>query len=763
MDKKDDEFLKRINATFRIEAEEHLKAFSNGLIDLEKKQSEERYAEILEIMFREIHCLKGASRSVDQKDIEAICQPLESTFSSLKKGELVISAISLDLFHKTAQRLTQLIHGSGSGLTGSDRQSQRELIRQLKEVSGGETQTIQNGAKTDSKEIFTLPMELASSGADFSQNATTRVANPISPQTVRINISKLDPLLMHSEELRQSKKAFHQRFTELTQLNTSIEHYKTESLKWKRNRAENSTKLLTDKNEEFETFLDSIEYELAGITRSLNLDQYNLSNMADIHIETMRQILMLPVSSIVETFPGMVREISREQGKEIEFIVRGTDLEIDKRILEELKDPLIHLIRNSIDHGIGTPIERVSQNKPSGGSIILDFKAEENGIMEITVSDDGIGINRKEVLLAAIKSGKISREEGEKLDPENLLLMIFQSGVSTNSRISEISGRGLGLSITKEKVEKLNGRITVKTEEYKGTSFIMHVPTTLSTFKGIHVKVNESGFIIPTTNVERVLKTDLSEIKTIENNQTILFEDQVLSLKDLGEILGLSKNKPAESKQTDSETGRPKQILIMVLVSGQDRIAFKVDEVMDEQQVLVKSLGKLLKRVRNISGATILGSGKVVPVLHVPDLIKSTFKSASLIKVISTEEKPTDRIKNILVADDSITSRTLIKNILETAGYKVNTAVDGIEAFTKARSNEYDLIVSDADMPRMNGFELIAKIRQDKKISEVPVILVTALGSREDREHGIEAGADAYIVKSSFDQTNLLEIIKKLI
>jgi two-component system chemotaxis sensor kinase CheA len=509
--------------------------------------------------------------------------------------------------------------------------------------------------------------------------------------------------------------------------------------------------------------LNMIESQIAATTSSIEQDKYSLDCLVDNHLEAMRQVLMLPVSSIVEIFPGMVREISREQNKEIEFVIRGAELEIDKRILEELKDPLIHLIRNSIDHGIGKPQERILQNKPSYGTIILAFNARESGMIEITLSDDGKGINKELLLKTAIKSGNLSREAAGKLDPKEILSLIYQSGVSTSSIITDISGHGLGLSIVREKVEKLNGKISVETEVNTGTTFHILLPMTLATFRGILVRLQEFMFILPTMNVERVMKVEPKKIKTVENHETILIDNQILSVVDLGEVIGLAEHKHTGSVKMEPGSRNSNQIYLVVLVSGENRIAFRVDDVVDEQQVLVKGLGKLLKRVINISGATVLGSGKVVPVLHITDLMKSALRSAEKTKGQISLEKTTEKIKKILVVEDSITARTLIKNILEAAGYQVSTAVDGTDAFTRAHSDEFDLIVSDVDMPRMNGFELTAKIRNDKKLSEMPVVLVTALESREDRERGIEVGADAYIIKSSFDQTNLLEIIKKLI
>jgi two-component system chemotaxis sensor kinase CheA len=606
------------------------------------------------------------------------------------------------------------------------------LIGTLKEIGTG---TLTTGEIVKSKKIEVIPALGLQPVTRLESESISEVAvsaRTKSAETVRISLLKLDPLLQQAEEFIGAKKSIRQRITELQEINTSIAGSKLEGV-------------------------------LSEFTHSMERDQYYLDILVDNHLESMRQVLLLPVSSMIAVFPGMVRKISHEQNKEIDFIIRGEELEIDKRILEELKDPLIHLIRNSIDHGIDKPDERILQNKPPHGTITLAFTARESGMIEVMLSDDGKGINSDKVLKAAIKSGNLSAKEAEKLDLKEILALIYKSGVSTSSIITDMSGRGLGLSIVLEKAEKLNGRISVESEAGKGTTFRIFLPMTLATFRGILVRITDLLYILPTLNVERVMKVKPEQIKTIGNHETVRIDEEIISVVDLGEVLGLPDNMHAGSDNFEPEPGKSDQIQIVILVSAEQRIAFKVDEVIDEQQVLVKGLGKLLVRVKNISGATILGSGKVVPVLHISDLIKSALNVRAKKQVDKSGEKRHEKIKKILVADDSITSRTLIKNILETAGYQVLTAVDGTDAYTKARSNEFDLIISDVDMPRMNGFEFIKKVRNDVKLKEVPVIIVTSLGSQEDHERGIEVGADAYIIKSNFDQTNLLEIIKKLI
>ncbi len=758
MEKKEADFLKRIRETFRVEAEEHLRAFSSGLIELEKTPREERVTEIIETMFREVHSLKGAARSVDQKEIESLCQPLESVFYSLKCKKITLSPFSFSLFYKSVDHLTKIITTTDKDQSGADHQIIRELTQQLKEMAAGK-QGEKNDVPVPMSDIKTALPEIV----HFPETDITGGIAPVSTKTVRIRISKLDPLLLQAEEMIQSKIAIDQRILELRELCNELNVWKTEAQKWRERRASATLSTWHEWCDTSEIHLNNTESRMVEIIRLQERDQHSHDHLVNLHLEAMKQVLMLPVGSMAEVFPGMVRDIAHEQNKEIEFTMTGTELEIDRRILEELKDPLIHLIRNGIDHGIGNPLERLQQNKSSHGKITLAFAAKENGQFEVILSDDGKGIDKDNLLRAAVKSGILDEEAAGKLEDEEILNLIYQSGVSTSSIITDISGRGLGLSIANEKIAKLNGVITVETVAGKSTTFRIRLPMALAAFRGIMVRVNEFLFILPTVNVERVLRVTEADIKTVENHETIMIDSRIVSVVEIGEVLGLPEHKHADSDRKNRDFEKSDKSRLVVLSSTEQLIAFKVDDIVGEQQVLVKGLGKLLKRVRNISGATILGSGNVVPVLNISDLMKSAVKTKGRKNETGENELFVLKTGKILVAEDSITSRTLIKNILETAGYQVTTSVDGADAFTKARSGDFDIIVSDVDMPKMNGFELTLKVKNDKKLFEIPVVLVTALESREDRERGIEVGADAYIIKSSFDQSNLLEIIKKLL
>jgi len=765
MDSNDKEFLKRILATFQIEAEEHIKTFLEGLFDLEKAESPGISSGIIELLFREIHSLKGAARSVGQKEIESVCQPLESLFALLKRNELALNSGLLDLFHQASVLLKQLIASDGTEQKAGDRQKIRELIQKIRQAIP-DAQTIQSqpniqqSVEMTSADVAPVPVNQPEpEEASEIQKGPKRT----SAEMVRIPISKLDPLLHQAEEFMQASISLNQQTNELLAMFGEVSNWKADWMNWRSRRKTASPNQWNEWHENNELRLINLESHLARVTHAMERESYSHERMVNDHLDSMKQILMLPVSTLVEVFPAMVREISRDQQKEIDFTIHGSELEIDKRILEELKNPLVHLLRNSIDHGIGTPADRRQANKPAKGKLTLSFEPKENGWFEITISDDGKGINTDRVLKAAIKSEVISPEAAEKLKDKNEILnLIFQSGVSTSPIITDLSGRGLGLSIVNEKIIGLNGKISIETVENMGTTFRISLPMNLAAFRGIIVGLGDSRFIVPTMNVERVLRLKDEEIKPVENHETIRIAQDIVSVVNLAQVLGLPQKQNNIQRGANTDTKGANFNCILVLIMGDNRIAFKVDEVLDEHQVLVKALGKLLKRVRNISGVTILGTGKIIPVLHIEDLMKSAMQNAG--KMAKQDvEKPAAKLQKILVAEDSITSRTLLKNILETAGYVVTTAVDGADAYTKAKSEEFDLVVSDVDMPRMNGFELTAKIKKNEKLKEIPVILVTSLESRDDRERGIDAGANAYIIKSRFDQGSLLEVIKKLI
>lgn len=677
-------------------------------------------------------------------------------------------------------------------------------------ISESEESEFENECRTEIAELT----EIEETSLDKEKSASLPVndlnlisciqSKPLISESIRISTSKLDSLLLEAEELASLKLIWGQRVLNLREMVDAYEHWKK---KWVRAEPEyralrnlmsaQNTKSGTDSSEgilyedtapalnplsAFEpslnaltAFLDwnqkhirSLGREIRQLTKAAEQDHRILSRMVDDLLDDMKKVMMLPFSTLFGIFPIMVRDISRDQGKEAELVLEGGDIEIDRRILEEMKDPLTHLLRNAIDHGLEDTDTRIKRQKPRRGSIKLAVCQTESNKVEILLSDDGGGIDIARIKEKAVKSGIISEKKAEDIDDQEALSLIFRSGISSSKIITELSGRGLGLAIVQEKVEKLGGLLYIETEFGRGSSFRIQLPVTLATFRGVLVQVAEDMFIVPAPHVDCVLKIRSEEVKSVENRATISLGGDVLPLADIADILELKGSDSKPDSDGRAKTQNSNFLMIIVLGTGQKRIAFRVDKILDEQEVLVKSLGKQLRRVPNVSGATILGTGKVVPILNVHDLLKSPLQNSfrpiekRMVKA-EVAEAAEPKKHSILIAEDSITSRMLIKNILEAAGYSVKTAVDGQAAYTILKTEPFDAVVSDVEMPRMSGFELTANIRSNKKIAETPVVLVTSLDSREDRERGIDVGANAYIVKSSFDQSNLLEVISRLI
>jgi two-component system, chemotaxis family, sensor kinase CheA len=774
---KNDAFMKRLLSTFKVEADDHIKNITAGLIKLEKDVEPQVKAGIIEAMFREAHSLKGAARAVNLTDIEAICQSLESVFSGLKTREIDLAVSLFDTLHRAVDLLKEQTRTSPEEpVAHHDKVSgiKEKLAKALRGESGaGPTIQDANPIHQESPQI-SEPAASPSGPEPYAGETFEAVRLQKRPpsDTVRISIEKMDALLRQSEELL-SLKLMADRHLEDTQDLTRLfgqwdrqwskiypvicEFRRLQEKKGRQGLERSPEDIRYSKLLEFgeltHDHMKALERKLAELGRAADHHRYATGLMVDNLLGDVKRILMLPFSTLFEAFPKLLRDLSRDQGKEVDLEIRGEEIEIDRRILEEMRIAFVHLLRNTIDHGIEKPEKRRKYSKPLRGIIRIVVSRSEGNKVDILLSDDGGGIDLEALKEASLKRGILSTEEAEKLVDQEMLPLVFQSGVSTSPIITDISGRGLGLAIVREKVEKLGGQVSIETHLHSGTTFRMILPLTLATFRGVLLTVAERPFVIPTTDVERVVRIRKEEIRTVENRDTLSLGDATVPLVKLSDILELSE-----------KGERPAVIPVLVLKLQGKRIGFCVDEVLNEQEFLIKNLNRPLSRIRNITAATILGSGKVIPVLNVSDLVKSAAKDAGRpAKPAKPEAGVAAAKKSVLVVEDSITSRMLLKNILEMSGYLVTTAVDGIDAVTRLKTEKFDAVISDVDMPRMNGFDLTAKIRGDKKLAELPVVLVTALESREDRERGIDVGANAYIVKSSFDQSNLLEVIKKLI
>ena len=758
MSNQEEEFLKSLLATFRVEAGEHLQAIGAGLLELEKVTAPGEQRRIIEMVFRSAHSLKGAARAVNFTEIESVCQSLENVFAAWKRQEGAPSAPALDALHGALDDMARVIsmpenkraEGGQAPLS-----SQARALRRLVESSPP------------------LPMDKPVH-AETAAEEVIQPAAPVATESVRISVAKLDTQLLEAEEMLAAKLSVSQRASDLGALAGEFEEWRKEAGKIQpevralrqslerpaAGRGTTQTLPTLSRLVEFfewnHDFLRSLEGKVTALCRASAQDRLVVGKMVDDLLENSKKLLMLPLSTSGTLFPRLVRDLCRDQGKEADLVIRGEEVEIDKRILEEMKDPLIHILRNCIDHGIETSEERQRQGKPSRATITLAVAPLNGNKVELLVSDDGAGIEVEKVKAAAVQRGLISQEDAGHLNESEALELIFMADVSTRPIITKLSGRGLGLAIVREKTEKLGGRVSVESHPRKGTIIRITLPSALATFRGIMVQATGRLFVVPTAQVESVARFKPEDIQTVGGRETLKLHGRAVSLVRLAGVLEL----PAAEGSGPPATATP----VVVLGTGDQRVAFAVDAVLDEQEVLVKRLGKPLLRVRNIAGATILGTGQIAPILNVADLLKSARKSGgSAVHATVKPQSAATPAGPILVVEDSITSRMLLKGILESAGYQVKTAVDGVEAYTMLRAEHFGLVVSDVEMPRLNGFDLTARIRADKKLAELPVVLVTALESREDRERGMDAGASAYLAKSSFDQSNLLEAIRRLV
>lgn len=752
MASKDDDFLRMLRATFKVEAQEHVQAIAAGLLELERSPSAAERQRLVDTVYRAAHSLKGAARAVDFTEVESICQSLEDVFAAWRRG-VAPTPEELDEMHHA-------LNAIAAALGVLDAPPREALVPGWSPHQPGPS--------------FSAPV----SPAVFPpEPATTAPAAPSIDDTVRISVAKLDARLVEAEEMLSVKLTTAQRAVDLRELAHRFEEWRRE---WAtvepdtRALRQTAGRLVPGSAEHTATsglarlldFLDwsvehvkSMEHHAGGLAQIARQDHHDIGKLVDDLVEDSKKLLLLPFATLAAQFPKLVRDLCRDQGKEADLVVRGEEVEIDKRILEEMKDPLVHLLRNAVDHGIEAPDVRARWGKPARATVTLAATRVNGSKVAILVSDDGGGIDVAKVKASAIARGHLSAEDASRLSDAEARALIFQAEVSTSPIITRLSGRGLGLAIVHEKANRLGGSVSVESRPREGTSVRIDLPSTLATLRGILVEAGGRLFVVPTLPVERVVRMRTGAIQTVEGGRpTIAVDGRAVPLVRLADVLGLTGPATGHGPSQDGTTPTP----ILILGTGDERVAFAVDAVLDEQEVLAKRLGAPLVRVRNIAGATVLGSGHVAPILNVADLLASARTATTATTAAAPDPGPPEA-RSVLVAEDSITSRMLIKNILESAGYQVRTAVDGMEAFTLLRAEPFDLLVSDVEMPRLNGFDLTARIRADKTLADLPVVLVTALETREDRERGIDVGANAYIVKSSFDQANLLDAVRRLV
>jgi two-component system, chemotaxis family, sensor kinase CheA len=625
-------------------------------------------------------------------------------------------------------------------------------------------------AASDHHEIEDVQATLAPQGADSPLPTSIPALTPASQSsgsvptvpleapsgryridTMRVEPQKLDVLMKQANELTVAKIRIARHLTQIEELTTLYEEWSREIFVAHRS-------VLADQNS---------SGSHAGTQRVATLLQHDRERIErlGILVNDLRNVAyedsarLDSVVTIFQLFPRLVRDLARDQGKAVQLIMEGGETTADKRILEEMKDPLMHMIRNAIDHGLETPDERQHCGKSRIGTIRLRAHLTPSNLA-IEVADDGRGLDLEGIKRTALKRRLRREEELAAMTPEQIQSLIFAPGFSTSPLVTDVSGRGVGLDVVCANVERLKGSIQVESSWGHGCTLRICLPRALAATRVLIVMADRRPYALPIEYVHTTRLVSLQEIFPIEGTDTIVVDGKPISLAHLSTLLELSSQAAAVKESKPPDPDKPRSCIILTV--GDEQIGLFVDALLDEQEVVVKPHSAILKRVRNVSGATILGTGEVCMVLNPLDLLQSVRKRPA--RMIQEPSRPKlKRQHAILLVEDSITTRTQEKRILESAGYEVVAAVNGVDALQKLSSRAFDAVVSDVQMPHMDGLTLTERIRREPKYNELPIVLVTSLATEEDKRRGVEVGANAYIAKPTFDQQLLLDTLRRLI
>ena len=491
-------------------------------------------------------------------------------------------------------------------------------------------------------------------------------------------------------------------------------------------------------------------YDLNSLYRSSKEDDMKMRLIIDEMESMVKNIRVLPISTVFNSFSRMVRDIATEKGKDIDFEIEGKETCADKKIIEEIKTPLIHILRNAIDHGIETKEDRLMAGKSPVGKILLSAKQDDNKVI-IDVVDDGQGFNLEKIKDRAVSRGFLTQEDIDSMSDEAIMNIIFWPGFTTGDSITSISGRGIGLDVVKTKISQLNGKVKVISEFGKGSCVHIEIPVTLTTLRVFLVKISEQVFAIPIQMITTFILKRQDEIKTNNGTRSIVYNNKILPLYYLSDILGL-KPIPRGEKET-----------VLIIESDEKSIALVVDKLLGDQDILQKKLSPPLYKVKNVSGITNLASGELCLILNMQDILHHDFNKAIVSSSTPLLTSDVLSYKRILVVDDSMTTRSMIKNILTNVGYTVDAVIDASEAMIKLKLNHYDLIITDITMPRIDGYEFVEKLRTDEMYMDIPIFVISSLAKDVAMKRLKKFRIDNYIQKDHFSQNELIEKVKEII
>ena len=742
---------------FRMEAESQTAILAQGLLDLEKDTVSE---ESLENLMRASHSVKGAARIVGIDAVVAIAHELEECFVAAQRRKIVLTSAHIDLFLKAVDTIVKIAHLDEPETKQWHSKNQDEISKlkqQLSSVLSGEFSVVVDD------EVSQVAEEVEQSMPSTNQaeiggvsSSKTKVADNVDERIIRINADRLTRIMGLSSEilvesgrlrpLTDSMLLLKRRHVELSNLLESIKESVDQTPVSERTRTQllDAQRKLTD----CRALLSE---------RLVELDDYDRRN-SNLSSKIYNEVIasrMRPFSDGTQGLQRMVRDISRKLKKKVHLVTEGKDTPVDRDILEKVKAPLTHLVRNAIDHGIETPRLRKSNHKNEEGTIKLSA-SHMGGMLTIVVEDDGQGVDLDNLSKKIVSRKLAAKEIVSNFSEAELLEFLFLPDFSTKTKVTEISGRGVGLDVVRNLVQEMNGKVTVVNDEGKGLKFSLQLPLTLSVISTLLVEISGEPYAFPLSRVDRLLSVTPEQVKMVEGRQYITDDDDLVGLIPASHVLELQ-----------ASAIHYEEFHVVVVSDRLSRYGIVVDRFVGQRELSVQSLDPRLGKVQDISAASLTEDGIPVLVIDVDDLVRSIDAMASG-GPIGTLKPYTDVLshkvrKRILVVDDSLTVREIERQLLESFGYRVDVAVDGMDGWNAVRRTKYQLVVTDVDMPRMDGIELVNSMKQDNQLRSLPIMIVSYKDRPEDRQRGLEAGADYYLTKGSFHDETLIEAVVDLI
>jgi two-component system sensor histidine kinase and response regulator WspE len=743
---------------FRMEADSQTQILTDGLLAMERLKND---ASAVESMMRAAHSIKGAASIVGLEVVVQLAHGMEDAFIAAQHGKLALTPNRVDVLLAGVDLILQLSRLQDAGVDAWLAANAAHIQKTLDSIATiaflPEPVNLQAEAGLQPPvSAPPFPMgELPIAAAPLSASAPAADEAPASrlPAALkatqnfdkllslasesRINAHQMHPFIQDMQRFKRNQSSL---FSLIEQLHEAISNGGDANLKEKSLLALQKTHPLKQFVLEHIADIEAYERRLLGVSQGM-VDE----------VLTMR---MRPFRDGVQAFPRMVRDLARGMGKDVQLQIIGEDTLVDRDILARIESPLNHMLRNAVDHGMEPASDRLIAGKPATGTIVLEAK-HRAGMLSIEISDDGRGVDLEKIRLRVVERKMASPQMAASLSPAELLEFLFLPAFSLKDNTTEISGRGVGLDIVHETIRSQNGTVRIESELGVGFRTYITLPLTQSIVRALVVDVKGEAYAVPIVQVERVIKVPQAAIHTLENKQFFDFGGEHLGLVSASQVLELG----------DTEAGGD-ELAVVVIGTGARRYALVVDAIRGEQSLAVQAIDPIFGKMRDIAAAALLDDGEPVLILDVPDMLLSIDKllhEGGLHQLAKSDQAERRKTKRILVVDDSLTVREMERKLLLGRGFQVDIAIDGIDGWNVVRSGDYDLVITDVDMPRMDGIELVTLIKKDIHLHKVPVMIVSYKDRPEDRARGLSAGADYYLTKGSFHDETLLDAVSDLI